>query len=293
MTKICFCRLGRRWCIVLLAALLVCTVILVCVFAQNRRTLPEGTVELWFVDVGQGDAAFIITEEGNILIDAGTADAAPTLYHTVAGYGQTLSCLIITHPHDDHMGGASYILERMDVETIILPADVSDSGIYEKFLAAAEAERAELLYAAADMSFPLGGAELTFLMPYSDTKDENENSAVIRLQYGDVSALFTGDAGAQSERLQLARYGDNPGGALDADILKVGHHGSDGSSLLTYLYAVSPEYAIISCGENNSYGHPDPDVLDRLFEAGVSAVYRTDLEGTVKLVLDGEEIRKK
>ncbi|MBQ8747763.1 MAG: MBL fold metallo-hydrolase [Clostridia bacterium] len=286
-------RSGGKWFIAFLAVLLVCTVILVCVFAERRRALAEETVELWFVDVGQGDAAFIVTEEGNVLIDAGTMEEAPTLYHTIAGYGQKLSCLIITHPHDDHMGGASYILERMDVETVILPSDVSDTAIYQKFLTAVEEENAKILYAAADMSFALGGAELTFLMPYSDTQDENENSAVIRLQYGDVSALFTGDAGAQSERLQLARYGENPGGALDADILKVGHHGSDGSSLLQYLYAVSPEYAVISCGEYNSYGHPDPDVLDRLAEAGVSAVCRTDLEGTVRFVLDGEDITKK
>ncbi len=282
----------RRILIAVLAIFLVCAAVLTCLFLQRRRTLPEGMLEILFVNVGQGDAALVVTEAGNILIDAGTAGEAPTLYHTIAQYGTALSCLIITHPHDDHMGGAPYILERMDVETVFLPLDSAQTGIYEKFLASVEAEGCKVEIGEADKSFALGGAEITFLMPYTDTKDENENSAVLRLQYGDVSALFTGDAGAQSERLQLARYGENPGGALDADILKIGHHGSDGSSLLSYLHAVSPDYAIISCGVNNSYGHPDPDVLDRLAEIGAS-VYRTDEDGTVSLTTDGWSITKK
>lgn len=283
---------GRFHGIAVFAFILVCIITLSCVFVTSQRTLPDGTVELFFVDVGQGDASFIVTEEGNVLIDAGTADAAPTLYYTIAKHGDTLSCLIITHPHEDHMGGAAYILNRMDVETIVLPADTADAVIYEKFLTAAHAEGAEIRYAAADMSFALGGAEFTFLAPYTDTRDENENSAVIRMQYGEVSALFTGDAGAASERLQMARYGENPGGALDVDILKVGHHGSDGSSLLNYLYAVSPKYAVISCGLYNSYGHPAPDVLDRLAKAGAE-IRRTDRAGTVSFVLDGKEITEK
>ncbi len=272
--------------------ILACLASLVYSLIPVRHTLAEGTAEIHFVDVGQADAAFVVTSEGTVLIDAGTAESAPTLYHTLKKYGNTLSCMIITHPHDDHMGGASYILKKMNVHSVILPADTVEGSLYESFLDAVYAEGADVHSAEVDMSFTLGGAEFTFLAPYTDTKDENENSAVIRMQYGDISALFTGDAGAQSERLQMARYGTNPGGALDADILKVGHHGSGGSSLIEYLYAVSPRYAVISCGVKNSYGHPDPLALERLEEAD-AAVYRTDTDGTVSFVLDGEKITRK
>ena len=271
-------------------AILLAAVILLCGwYMYGRRALPDGAIRLYFVDVGQGDASLIVTPEGAVLIDAGLSGSEETLYHTLRRTGQTLAYLVITHPHDDHMGGASYILERMDVENIILPADTSDIAEYGKFLAAVEAEGAAVLYAAADLTFALGGAEFTCLAPFTDTGDLNENSAILRMEYGNFSALFTGDAGALSESLQLEKYGGERGGMLDADILKVGHHGSDGSSTAEYLAAVTPKYAVISCGENNSYGHPDPDLLDRLADAGAE-ILRTDEEGTVIVTVEEDVI---
>ncbi len=270
----------------------VCIAVIVCacIWSTARTALPEGTIQLYFVDVGQGDASLVVTPEGSVLIDAGLSASEETLYHTVRKTGNTLSYLIITHPHDDHLGGAVYILERMDVEHIVLPKDTSDIAEYEKFLLAAEEEGAQILYTDASLRFTVGEAEFTCLAPFSDTGDANENSAVIRLDFGRFSALFTGDAGKESEDLQIGRYGSRRGGMLDVDILKVGHHGSDGSSTEEYLAAVTPYYAVISCGEDNSYGHPAPAVLSRLEDAG-AVILRTDEDGTVVFTVDAESIR--
>lgn len=270
---------------------LICIAVIVCacIWSAARATLPEGTIRLYFVDVGQGDASLVVTPEGSVLIDAGLAGSEETLYHTVKKAGRTLSYLVITHPHDDHIGGAVYILERMDVEHIVLPKDTSDIAEYTKFLLAAEAEGAEILYADESLTFTVGEAVFTCLAPFTDTGDLNENSAILRLDYGRFSALFTGDAGETSEDLQIGRYGSRRGGMLDVDILKVGHHGSDGSSTDEYLAAVTPYYAVISCGEDNAYGHPAPAVLERLEESG-SVILRTDEYGTVVLTVDAESI---
>ena len=266
-------------------ALILCA----CIWSAARATLPDGTVQLVFVDVGQGDASLVVTPEGTVLIDAGLAGSEETLYHTVRKTGKTLSYLVITHPHDDHIGGAIYILERMEVEHIVLPKDTSDIAEYTKFLLAAEAEGAQILYADESLRFTVGEARFTCLAPFTDTGDLNENSVILRLDFGRFSALFTGDAGETSEDLQLARYGSRRGGLLDADILKVGHHGSAGSTTEEYLAAVTPYYAVISCGEDNSYGHPASDALKRLAEAG-AVVLRTDEDGTVVLTVDAESI---
>lgn len=263
-----------------------------CVWSAAQRTLPDGTIQLYFVDVGQGDASLVVTPEGAVLIDAGLSGSEEMLYHTIRKTGNTLSYLVITHPHDDHIGGAVYILERMDVEHIVLPKDTSDIAEYTKFLLAAEAEGAEILYADESLTFTVGEAVFTCLAPFTDTGDLNENSAIIRMDYGRFSALFTGDAGETSEDLQIGRYGSRRGGMLDVDILKVGHHGSDGSSTDEYLAAVTPYYAVISCGEDNAYGHPAPAALERLSAAG-ALILRTDEEGTVVLTVDAESITVK
>ncbi len=273
------------------AIVLVLVIVIAFVWMQSRQsaTVPEDAIYLYFVDVGQADASFILTDEGSVLIDAGTSDSAPTLYHTINTGGDTLSYLIITHPHDDHMGGALYILDKMDVQNIILPMDTAKTAVYKKFLGAVEAEGAEVFYADADFTFVLDEITFTFLAPLSDIGDTNENSSVIRMDYGGFSALFTGDAEKKSEKLQLEAYGNFPYGKLDVDVLKVGHHGSSSSSTAAYLKAVTPEYAVISCGAGNSYGHPTKAVLDRLEEADAE-VWRTDLSGTIVFTIAGETV---
>ncbi len=256
----------------------------------EKTALPEGQLEIYFADIGQGDAALVVTEAGEVLIDAGIKETEAILYHLIAEKDTTLEYLVITHPHADHMGAATYILEMLDVENILLPADTATTASYRKFLSVVAAEGAMVQTVEEGMTFALGEAEFTCLAPLSDTGDKNENSTVLRLDFGDFSALFTGDAGEESENKQLERYGNLPGGPLDVDLLKVGHHGSRYSSTHAYLTAVTPMYAVISCGEGNSYGHPHKETLNRLQIIG-AAVYRTDLLGTVAVTVTDGEVR--
>lgn len=258
-------------------------------FLARHRSLPDGKVELHFLDVGQGDAAFIVTPEGCVLIDAGSQDTEQQLYFSVNSYGNRLSCLMITHPHADHMGGAAYIMEKMNVDTVILPRASSSDSAYVRFLEAVSESGASVLFWEPGLCFSLGGARFSVLAPLDTYENENDASAVIRMDYGKISALFTGDAETASEADQLLRYGAEKGAALDADILKVAHHGSNTSTTLSYLHAVTPRFAVISCGRDNAYGHPSSAVLDRLESTG-AAIFRTDRDGTVTLVTDGSSI---
>lgn len=277
----------RKIRILLAFALLTAGILLSCLAAH--RSLPEGTLEIHFLDVGQGDSAFICTNEGNALIDTGEADAREFVYLSLKPYGSRLEYLIITHPHSDHMGGASYILEKMDVGTVVLPRSNGWDSTYAELLTDIHASGASVLFADPGLEFSLGDVSFRVLAPLDQYAEENDRSAVLRLEFGKISALFTGDAEELSEADQLRQYGSEKKNLLDADILKAGHHGSSSSSSYPYLWAVTPQYAVISCGKNNSYGHPAADVLKRLETIGVK-ILRTDQLGTIRFVTDGENI---
>ena len=173
-------------------------------YIVRNKPLPAGTVEIRFLDVGQGDSAFIITEEGCILIDTGEVSAQQEVYFSINSFGNRLEYLIITHAHTDHMGGAAYILEKMDVGTVILPRTVCSEDAYVRLLDAVSESGAAVLFAEPGVRFTLGGAEFRILAPTNAYEDENNRSAVIRMDFGRTSALFTGDAEALSEEDQQA-----------------------------------------------------------------------------------------
>lgn len=273
---------------IFLTAVCLLAAVSVCWMAASRP-LPDGTAEIHFLDVGQGDSAFIRTEAGGALIDTGEADARQFVYYSLQPYGGRLEYLVITHPHSDHMGGASYILEKMDVGTVILPRSDTWDDAYAALLEAVSKNGASVLFADPGLEFSLGDAHFTVLAPLDRYGEENDRSAVLRMDFGSTSALFTGDAEQLSEADQLREYGSPDGGLLNTDILKVGHHGSSSSSSYSYLWAVTPEYAVISCGKNNSYGHPAADVLKRLETIGAE-ILRTDRLGTIRIITDGEKI---
>ena len=269
----------------------ICVIVGICgIFMLRSRPLPGGTLEIRFLDVGQGDSTLIRTEEGCILLDTGDPSARQDVYFALNSFGNRLEYLIISHAHADHMGGAAYILEKMDVGTVILPRTVSSDDAYVQLLDAVSESGASVLFADAGLTFSLGGADFRILAPLNTYEDENNRSALIRMDFGRVSALFTGDAESVSEADQIDKYSIFRGSYLDADILKVPHHGSSSSSTVKYLRAVSPKFAVISCGRDNAYGHPSSDVLKRLENIGAQ-IYRTDRDGTVSLITDGETIR--
>ncbi len=251
-----------------------------------------GEVQFHFIDVGQGDAALIRTEKGDILIDAGTNASEDELKAYLDSLGVTdIEYAVFTHPHEDHIGGADMVLNTYNVKNVVLPDATSTSKTFERMMDAIEAEKCGVIEATPDKTFKVGELTCTILAPISTSYTETNNySVVIRADYGETSVLFTGDAEIHSEEEMLERYRFK--GLLDCDLLKVGHHGSDTSSGQAFLDAVTPVYAVISCGEGNSYGHPIQAILAR-YEAMKAEIYRTDKEGSIVFSSTGGEPTKK
>ena len=263
------------------------------IFGGNTSApVSGGEVQFHFIDVGQGDAALIRTEKGDILIDAGTNASEDELKAYLDSLGVTdIEYAVFTHPHEDHIGGADMVLNTYNVKNVVLPDATSTSKTFERMMDAIEAEKCEVIEATPDKTFTVGELTCTILAPISTSYTETNNySVVIRADYGETSVLFTGDAETHSEAEMLERYRFK--GLLDCDLLKVGHHGSDTSSSQAFLDAVTPVYAVISCGEGNSYGHPIRAILAR-YEAMKAEIYRTDLEGSIVFTSTGGEPTKK
>lgn len=258
-------------------------------FRFLRPAADTDYLEIRFLDVGQADSALIQSKNGTVLIDTGYRDSGAYLGNVLRECGGKISCLILTHPHGDHIGGTLYVLEHCDVELVILPPVPGDDTRYDAILEEIEEQDIPTRTLSHGEGFEMGRARFTFLAPLKTYTEENDNSYVIRLDYGEISALFTGDAEADSERDQVKLYGAAEGGPLDVDILKVGHHGSASSTTDTYLKAVMPTYAVISCGMGNDYGHPHKEVTNRLTKAGI-LILRTDLAGNIHFRTDGETI---
>ena len=256
------------------------------------QTAPEGTLQVYYFDVGQADSELICLPTGeHILIDAGTSSTQEELVRQLRSLGaETLDLVVATHPHADHIGGMAAVLEALTVEQIVMPV-TSDSSTpttqtYETLLDAIEAEGLTVTPAqAGEEIWSDGGASLQVLAPNAQSYgDLNDYSVVLRLAYGADSFLFTGDAEETSEEEMLSR-----GWTLNATVLKCGHHGSETSTSQPFLDAVRPQYAVISCGVDNDYGHPDQVTLDRLEAAGAE-VFRTDLQGTIVASTEGSGV---
>ena len=205
-----------------------------------------GEVQFHFIDVGQGDAALIRTEHGDILIDAGTNSSEDELKAYLDSMGvKDLEYAVFTHPHEDHIGGADMVLNTYNVKRVILPDATATTKTFERMIDAIEAEKCEVIESAPDYEFYVGELRCTILAPISTSYTETNNySVVIRADYGETSVLFTGDAEVDSEAEMLERYRFK--GMLDCDLLKSGHHGSDTSSSQEFLDAVTPAFAVIS-----------------------------------------------
>lgn len=276
--------------IIILAVLL--GVIVAITFSPELKTpaLQVGQLRVHFLDVGQGDCILIQTADGrNVLIDAGDVDAADAVTDYLLTNGvHRIDLLVITHPHSDHIGGLPQVLEKFGVSEVLDAGLPHGSLAYKEVLSTIESRR--IAYEKAVQGARVGVGRLTMEVLWPPTGYEvgedmlNNGSVVTRVQFGDVSFLFTGDIEKEAEGLLLASGQD-----LESTVLKVAHHSSDSSTSNEFLQVVKPVYAVISVGANNEYGHPAQSTVRRLSAIGAK-VFRTDEHGTIVFTTDGRTI---
>lgn len=238
-----------------------------------------------FIDVGQGDSCLIVCDGETLLVDGGTADNSSKLVSLLSGLGiDELKYMINTHPHDDHVGGLCGPLSTVRVDAVYSSTVDYDLNRFATFKRIAGERGLKLGTLRAGDALELGEASISVLAPTCELEDMNDNSIVLMIRYGDTSLLLTGDAGAAEEQALL-----DAGAELDADLIKVGHHGAGAASGAEFLEQVSPEWAVISVGEDNDFGHPSEATLKRLTEAG-ARVLRTDQHGTITVQSDGRAL---
>ena len=244
--------------------------------------LPQNPdFRIQFIDVGQADAALVFCEGETMLIDGGNTGDGDTIYSILKKHELTsLDYVVCTHAHEDHVGGLSSALTACTAETVLCPVKSYDSQVFRNFVKRA----GEITVPKAGDSFELGGARVEILSCRPRAEETNDTSIVLKIIYGETSFLFTGDAEYETESLMLEEGCD-----LSATVLKVGHHGSSSSTSYRFLNAVMPQYAVISVGRDNSYGHPHDEVLSRLRDADVT-VLRTDERGDIICESNGKTV---
>ncbi|MBQ8208233.1 MAG: MBL fold metallo-hydrolase [Clostridia bacterium] len=256
---------------------------------EEAASLVEGTVEMHIIDVGQGDSVLFKTEAGNILIDAGTGESETALSNYLDSVGvDSFEYCIFTHPHEDHIGGADMIMDNYEVRNVIMSPAVTTTNTFEKLLDALERSEANIIEAEPDMKYYVGDVEIMIMGPIvvGEERDLNNTSVITRITYGAVRMLFTGDAEAIQEQDILREYSIFD---LDCDFLKMGHHGSSTSSSEDFINAVTPSIAAISCGKDNSYGHPHREIVALLNERNIE-YHRTDELGDLVYVCNGKRL---
>jgi beta-lactamase superfamily II metal-dependent hydrolase len=246
----------------------------------------EDVLQVHFIDVGQGDSILVVQNNEAMLIDAGENEKGREVVDYCEKQGiSEIKYLVATHAHEDHIGGMDDVIENLEVDNIILTKSDYSTITYEEVITAAKEKNVNEIYPKVGNSINLGNATIMVVAPNRDDySEENNNSIILKITYGNVSYLFCGDAEIESE-YDMAENGID----ISADVIKIGHHGSDTSTSQMLLNTVSPRYAVISVGKDNSYGHPTSQILNRLKEYGIK-YFRTDEEGTIVSITDGENI---
>lgn len=255
------------------------------------------TLDAYFIDIGQGDCIFLEAPDGStMLIDAGDRGNFPIIDAFLkAGDIERLDVVVATHMHADHIGSMAEVIDSYDIGIFYMPDQEADSNSYTDMMDALAAKNIPIQTAKLLPSDtgPMvvdwaDGVEVLILSPFDGSyASANDYSIVMRIRYGESAILLTGDAETTAERILLKAL---PHRYVQANVLKVGHHGSTTSTCAQFLSAVSPDIAVISCGQGNKYGHPEQPVLDRLSDAHVETV-RTDMLGTIHVALDGTAAR--
>lgn len=252
-------------------------------FISNANTQQ---LEVHHINVGQGESIYIELPDGSdVLIDAGKSNYGSTVVNYLKEQEKNIDIeyLIATHPDADHIGGMSEVFKQLNVKNFIYPTDAPhDTKTWQNVLSLADSEGCTIKDSTPGTTFNIGGATMKFIQPSVDYRDNNDDSVVTYLEYKDVNFMFTGDIEAEAEKDMVAQNL-----VIDVDFMSVPHHGSKGSSTEAFLAKAKPEYAIVSVGADNSYGHPSADALNRYNAIG-SKVYRTDQLGNIVIKTDGK-----
>ena len=247
--------------------------------------VPGSGLAVTYLDVGQGDCTLLQCDGQTMLIDAGIGEQANHITTYLRQQGvKSIDYLVCTHAHADHCGGMKAVIAAFPVHTLYSSVTSSSNGAFQRVMRAAETANLAITVPDVGDTFALGSATVTVLGPQKHYSDVNDQSLILRVDYGSNAFLFTGDAEYQSET-DVLDAGEN----VRCDVIKAGHHGSRTSTGYRLLYEAQPKYAVISCGAGNEYGHPHDDTLSRLRDADVT-VYRTDLNGTVVCRSDGTNL---
>ena len=252
---------------------------------ENTDATAGETLTVHFLDVGQADCALLECGGEFMLIDGGNvADSSYVVSYLEKQGVEELELVVCTHAHEDHAGGLPGVLAVYPTAAVWAPTKTYDSQCFDDFLYYVNQQDLEIKIPNPGDSFDLGKAAVTVLGPVTTYADPNNTSIVLLVQFGENRFLFTGDMERDAENDML-----DAGANVKADVLKVGHHGSDTSTSYRFLYEADPDYAVISVGKDNSYGHPHEAPMSRLRDADVT-VYRTDEMGAVIAVSDGRNI---
>ncbi|EKN70933.1 hypothetical protein BABA_03689 [Neobacillus bataviensis LMG 21833] len=255
--------------------------------AEQTNASATGTMQVYYLDVGQGDSIYIKTSNGDdILIDGGNNDRGDDVVAYLKKYHvDDLEVMIATHPDADHIGGLDTVLQNFDVKSVYMPKVTHTTKTFEDFVIAVKNEGLKLKEAKAGVSLALAGVDAEFVGPVTSYgEDLNSSSAVLKVTNGENRFLFTGDATVKAEQDMIAS-----GANLQADVLKLGHHGANTSTSEAFLTKVQPKYAIVSAGKDNQYGHPTVETLQKM-QAQHIQVFRTDEQGTIIATSDGSTI---
>lgn len=258
---------------------------------RNTQQASADKMYVSFIDVGQGNCTLLRCGGKTILVDSGEVGAAQTVINYIKNLGiDELNCVLVTHPHTDHMGAMTKILYEFKIDDLIMPEIpeeiIPTNKTYEKFLTAVSDNAGNVIAAKPGETYSYGEMKLEIFAPLRDYDNLNDMSAVSRISYGDTSVMFTGDATTTVEK-DLLKKNIN----YSATVLNVGHHGSKTSSSEAWLRAVNPKYAVICCGVNNDYGHPHSLITKRLEEFGIE-YFETDLLGTIVFESDSKNFIK-
>lgn len=241
------------------------------------------TLNVYFIDVGQADSILLENKGHYMLIDAGNNEDGPKLVNYFNEQDiKEFDYVVGTHAHEDHIGGMDDIIKNFKIDNFYMPDAITTTKTFEDVLDALEETNVIFQTPKVNQTFNLQDTTITTLSVTADEKNLNDTSIVLKVKHGTNTFLFMGDASTKIEKNLLNKD-------IKSDVLKVGHHGSRYSTSLEFLKKVSPEYAVISVGENNTYKHPHEEILKRLEEQNIQ-IYRTDKQGTILAKSNGSII---